>query len=150
MEHRWINKIIVHHSLTKDSETVSWPAIRRYHEGVLGWRDIGYHAGIEIIKDKYEVLIGRPTHIQGAHTRGQNNNSLGFCFVGNYDKEEPTEHMLELAAERILVPWLLQFGLKPRDVHGHFEYSEKTCPGDFFRMERLVDCCSQIYHHHNR
>ena len=59
-------KIIIHHSLTKDSGTVSWGAIRRYHtspppDGPADghWDDIGYHAGIELVYTEFEDKIYR-------------------------------------------------------------------------------------------
>jgi len=48
--------IINHHSLTKDSGSVSWGAIRKWHMGLIGGEDnyytnhpmidIGYHFGL--------------------------------------------------------------------------------------------------------
>ena len=133
-------KIIVHHSLTKDDETVSWGAIRRYHINALGWVDIGYHAGVELIKSggqsRHEALLGRSWNIQGAHTFGQNDDSLGICFVGNYDLEEPFGEMLEMGA-KVIRMWLWLFAISPYEVYGHNQFSDKSCPGEKFNMGRL-------------
>lgn len=63
--------IMLHHSLTKDSGTVSWGAIRRYHKEVNGWAREGYHAGIEMTMSggsaSWETFLGRPWTENGAH-----------------------------------------------------------------------------------
>jgi len=116
--------IIVHCSATKDSGTVSWSAIRRYHTETLGWRDIGYHVGIEKVTDAagrstYETFLGRPLTMQGAHcaAQGMNSRSLGVCFVA--------------ALCRV-------FNIPVDSIYGHRDFDKgKTCPGLEFDMKEL-------------
>lgn len=130
-------RIIVHHSLTKDSGTVSWNAIRDYHIKTLGWADIGYHAGAENLRGHHEALFGRPWHIPGAHCRGQNHDSLGFVFVGNYDEIEPPDGIL-LAGAKVLKIWMDLFNIEMNRIFTHNYYNaNKTCPGSRFDMVRL-------------
>lgn len=130
-------RIIIHHSLTKDSETVSWNAIRNYHINIRGWDAIGYHAGAEFLRDHHEALFGRPWHIPGAHCRGYNHDSLGFVFVGNYDEWEPPDGILEAGA-KVLKIWmdLFEIGMDKIFTHNYFN-AAKSCPGSKFDMIRL-------------
>ena len=136
---RVISKIIIHHSATADGDTFSWRAIRDFHILTRGWLDIGYHAGCELIGDKYECMYGRPDHIVGAHASGHNRGSLGFCFVGNYDHSAPTNEMIGIAARRVLAPWCLTYGITTTDIIGHRDFSSKTCPASRFPMALLRD-----------
>jgi len=134
-------RVIVHHSLTKDSATVSWGAIRRYHTQTLKWAGIGYHCGVELIisgdEPCYEALLGRMWDRSGAHARGHNHNSLGICFVGNYDKIAPKKEMLEAGA-RVIALWLKLYGLTVDDIYSHHNFNiNKSCPGKLFDMEQL-------------
>lgn len=134
----WIpDQIIIHHSMTRDSETVSWPAIEHYHTHIRHWKDIGYHAGIEEVGGRLVCMYGRPLWIPGAHTRGQNSSSLGFCFVGCFDEFAPAERRLRMAARRVLAPWCIQFGIRIEDIYGHNFYADKSCPGRMFDVKLL-------------
>lgn len=120
--------IIIHHSATKDSGTVSWSAIRRYHKETMGWDDIGYHFGIELVGDQYEILLGRKWDRVGAHTIGMNDKALGVCVVGNYDTDIATPTLLATLDSLII---LLQstFDIPSRFIWGHCKYAPKSCPG---------------------
>ncbi len=127
-------KIILHCSDTKDSGTVSWGAIRTYHTNTIGWKDIGYHFGIELVGSYYEILLGRLLTEPGAHCEGHNADSIGICFVGAFDTEAVPAKQWDKGIK--LVRWLMTiFNLTNRDVYGHREFNkQKTCPGTKFNL----------------
>ncbi len=151
--------IMLHHSLTKDSQTVSWQAIRRYHVETLGWLDIGYHFGIELVgspiignrqllkvrppqdareifEGGYEILIGRPLDEEGAHCPEMNQKALGICFVGNFDEAPVPEEQWKKGVT--LVGSLIRLlDIPIPNIVGHRDYSQKSCPGKLFDLERF-------------
>ena len=135
-------RIVLHHSATQDGLTVSWNAIRRYHVGECCWEDIGYHFGIELVGDpghpagSYEIMMGRMPDRPGAHTSGHNSDSLGVCFVGNFDHCLPPDRQWKAGLN--LVAWLCRlYRLQPDDVHGHREFANKSCPGEMFDINKF-------------
>lgn len=132
--------IILHHSATKDSGTVSWNAIRRYHIG-MGWSDIGYHFGIELINDHYEILMGRMFNQSGAHCKQDRMNyrSLGICFIGNFDLVKLSREQWNTGLK--LVGSLCDtFGIPKDNVYGHNLLAHyKTCPGNLFDVDAFVE-----------
>ena len=147
--------IVVHHSLTKDSGSVSWGAIRDYHLK-KGWSNIGYHWGLEMIGDYPEILIGRYTNQTGAHARemGMNRIGIGICVVGNFDKEAPPRQILSRL--RSLVLWLMdEHEIPVRNVIGHRDVGMmagynwkrgeyKSCPGKLFSLSSFRDSLTDV------
>jgi len=142
-----IRYIVIHHSATRDGETMSWPAIRRFHttpppDG-RGWADIGYHIGIEQIAQTWEVFIGRPWTVAGAHAPGRNSDSLGICLVGDFDQTAVPAQ--QWAAAVRLVRWLRGRFTVPVDrVVGHREVQKgRTCPGRYFDLAAFRDAVAK-------
>jgi N-acetylmuramoyl-L-alanine amidase len=135
---RW-QYVMIHHSLTKDGQTVSWQAIRRYHTQDLGWRDIGYHYGLEDINGQYEVLVGRDLNTTGAHCKEaeMNEKAIGVCLVGNFDEELPSIGIIDRAL-RFVSGLTLILDVPIRNVIAHRDFATyKSCPGTRFNMEKF-------------
>jgi len=137
------NKIIVHHSATVDGQTFSTGAIRKYHIEVNGWAEIGYHCLTEFVKHSgigyYENMLGRMWNIPGAHCADHNYDSLGICFVGNYDNEEPCDEIL-ISGAKVIRLWMYLFGIPEQEIYPHRNFNpQKSCPGRLFSMDKLKE-----------
>jgi len=146
-----IKFIVIHHSATLDGKTFDWQAIRNYHINTLGWKDIGYHFGIEKVNNEYEIIIGRDILETGAHTYGLNSVSIGICLIGNFDNDEVPNEQLSKAL-KIVRSLMKIFNVPIECVIGHREIyvlceqkiinktpdiinqNLKTCPGLKFSM----------------
>jgi len=130
---RKINKIIVHCSDSPDFRDIGVDEIRRWHVDGNGWSDIGYHF---VITRSAQIQIGRSVDVVGAHTRGQNADSIGVCWVG---RDKPTDAQY-MALVGLIVSLLEKFSLDKSKVMGHFEYdNKKTCPNlDMEKLRREV------------
>lgn len=133
------NSIVLHHSLTDDGETVSWGAIRKFHVEMHGWREIGYHYGIERVGKHYEILVGRFLEEDAAAVKEQRMNRHGIhvCFIGNFDlaPPPPAQWLLGLHLVRSLT---LQFSIPKDRIFGHRDFaSYKSCPGTLFSLEQF-------------
>lgn len=132
---KWLG-IILHHSLTKDSGTVSWNAIKDYHTKTLGWKDIGYHCGFEYVGDKVVFQKGRSLETDGAACVGKNKTHIQICIVGNFDEVEPTEDMYR-AVGQLCKQFMDIYDFGIEEIRGHFAYAPKSCPGKMFNWLAL-------------
>jgi N-acetylmuramoyl-L-alanine amidase len=146
--------IVVHHSLTKDGQTVNWEAIRRYHVETNGWSDIGYHHGIERVGGVLVAMRGRSETQPGAHTKEMhmNSRSLGVCVVGNFDLAPPDIETLMFLRD-LCFAGMVNHRIPASNVIGHRDAGRmaghdwrrgqfKTCPGRLFPMNSLRDMLS--------
>jgi len=156
---------VVHCSAGKDTVHRDFDSIKRYHmsyrynysivseEEALRliaegkkverpWRDIAYNSVQEKVGEHQQVITGRSTETSGAHTSGYNGRDrdkkafLGYCVVGNFDEETPTEEHYQVAGYAI-GDWCKRYGFGVDMIKAHREYANKTCPGINFDMDRV-------------
>jgi len=129
---RKIDKIIIHCSATPEGRDVTVEEIRKWHVEGNGWSDIGYHI---VIERDGSVQMGRPLHIEGAHTRGQNKNSIGICYIGGVGKKQVkgkwvSKDTRTTEQKEALLDMLSYFkNLNPKaKIYGHRDFANKDCP----------------------
>jgi N-acetylmuramoyl-L-alanine amidase len=123
---RKIEKIIIHCSATPEGRHVTVKEIARWHRD-RGFSGIGYHWVVYL---DGTVHKGRPEAINGAHTVGQNANSIGVCYIGGVDQKMKAKDT-RTPAQRIALRELvkdIQSRYPGATVHGHNEFAAKDCP----------------------
>lgn len=135
---RKINKFIIHCTATPEGRDVSVDTIREWHLA-RGWRDIGYHFVIDLNGELHE---GRPIEQTGAHTKGQNFDSIGIAYVGGVEAEQKAGKWIpkdtrtdkqKQALEDLLC--YLKVIYSSGVVYGHCDFSSKACPSFDARLE---------------
>tara|TARA_R110000803_G_scaffold54610_2_gene111339 strand:- start:156 stop:581 length:426 start_codon:yes stop_codon:yes gene_type:complete len=126
---REFKRIILHCTATREGQHYNVKDIRLWHTSPpRNWSDIGYHYLIQI---DGTIEIGRPITKIGAHTKGENEDSIGIAYVGGLDRntDRPKDTMTveqEIAFLRLVDSSRLIFG--EISLHGHNEFSSKACP----------------------
>ena len=121
------NKIIYHNAARSE-----WSpgGVNEFHKS-RGWKGIGYNF---YIRKNGIIYSGRPENAEGAHTRGENNNSIGICLEGNFEEEELTKEQIDS-----LINLSLYISLK-YDIYkiiGHRDVYETLCPGKNFPIVEI-------------
>lgn len=124
---RKINSIILHCSATPEGKDYSVETIRKWHKA-RKFTDIGYHY---VIYRDGTIHLGRPLAQVGAHTTGQNANSVGICYIGGVAADGKTAKDTRTPAQKEAMYTLckiLMDTLGIKEIHGHYEYAAKACP----------------------
>ena len=137
---REITRIVLHHTASKDTARLDTPSIRRFHTEGNGWGDIGYHYIVEKVGDTWEAVVGRPLHIQGAHVRGHNSDSIGVAVVGDFEQQAPSPEMYEVLINRIIIPLKTLF--PDAEITAHGRLANTKCPGRYFNLEKVQKAVS--------
>ena len=124
---RDINKIIIHCSATKEGVNVSAATIKRWHVKGRGWSDIGYHYVIGL---DGAIEYGREVSRSGAHTKGENETSIGICYIGGLNDKSRAKDTRTEAQKTALIKILktLTHIYPDATIHSHFEFANKACP----------------------
>ena len=125
-----VEKLVQHHMAHP-----SWgfDQVHEYHRDSNKWAGIGYNYWIAFDGTIYE---GRGMN-QGAHA-GPNWNarSLGIGYQGDFQRQFMTDEQLH-AGIWLNAKLAKEHGLSEKDIIGHNEAGNTSCPGKNFRLNEL-------------
>lgn len=131
-------RIVWHHSADKKT-TEQFSGINSYHkERGFPRSKRGYYVGYHyVIERDGSIKQARDEDEIGAHDTGENINSIGICFAGDFTTEYPTEAQAQSGA--ILVEKLHNtWGIPITRIEPHRWDDDTECPGRFLLDNWLI------------
>ena len=133
--------MIVHHTggsdanPLQDSSNFTFEECNQLHKRKFGFpSSLNYYIGYHYYIAKDGVWYqGRLDTDEGAHTIGQNLNSIGICLAGNFDLTLPTPEQIT-SLTTLLKRLTKEHGIPYTHIVPHRTYASKTCYG-----KRLAD-----------
>lgn len=151
-----ISKLIVHHTVTQNSDPNPAATVRgiyEFHVNGNGWSDIGYNFLIDAAGRIYEGRFsgspigenGSGAGVVGAHAYGVNTGSCGIALLGTFNNQAPTQAALNALIS--LLAWKsARHGIDPTgnspifnaasnstvtipNISGHRDSFQTACPG---------------------
>ena len=139
---RYIDKVVIHHSVTprdldfeKSIQSFNNNHKQRLHKtpGSLGYH-ISYHT---VIGGSWEIKETRAIDEIGYHASNWsvNKTSIGICLTWSFDSEAPSDEQYNKLAE-VIKDYEKRIWRK-LSLHLHNEFASKTCPGRNFDLNKL-------------
>ncbi|XP_068570133.1 peptidoglycan recognition protein 5 [Cebidichthys violaceus] len=124
-------KVVIHHTALprcKDQTECMKRvvSIQRTHMTERGFDDIGYNF---LVGEDGKVYEGRGWGVVGAHAKGNNHDSLGIAFMGNFKDNTPSTEAMS-SVKCLLQSGVCQCFLNPEfTLLGHRDLGQTECPG---------------------
>ncbi len=143
-ERAWTT-IIIHHSATDEGNAAIFD---KWHREENGWSGVGYDFvignGTDSVDGQVEPTYRWRGQLAGAHTGGTpgnwaNEEAIGICLVGDFNRYPPTARQRESLVR--LIRFLQQrYHIPKSRIYGHGSTPgghQTDCPGIRFNMTRL-------------
>lgn len=140
--------IVLHHTASEKAsvESIHEEHLKRKDASGNPWLGIGYHFvignGNGMPDGEVEPTFRWRQQLQGAHAGSTdpayNQQGIGICLVGNFEKHAPTA--AQLTAMKKLVRKLKgNYRVASKNVIGHRDVRATECPGKLFPMQEVAN-----------
>lgn len=144
--------IIIHHAGGTDADPLfdtsnqTFEVVNEYHRQKWSFRSkLGYYLGYQYFIDKQgKITQAREDTETGAHTIGQNNDSIGICLAGNFDVTLPTKEQIE-ALKGLVEALKATYSIGLDCIVPHRHFANKSCYGRLLSDDWITKLLTPVH-----